>query len=370
MRRNKITCIICQGFNHYFDVPKVVGRKPATHRTAIVIKMMDFDDEWDVYDAMFWRIVQRIALDLNASIRIQHPESGADEMQSLEELRSWQKQQAATDSEFVIDMPTEIRFFNGDGLLCLMTLEDWSATDKIEPYSCSYTFSFYSDKKGVDESINDSITTQLSHEEKVGEIITFHECNSPKWYWPLLNIFRGDAFFYCAGLGVLAVFAIVMIIISPSPATYNKMAQARRFLKKARTVLLAADGKTMTPSFAEWRMTQGIASSNVPLAVLICKYCKEYSRLSGHQPLGIREIDGAERLIDPWGNPYNAGMLRSFQNENTRMALVVLSVHGIVMWSSGPNGINEEGEGDDIFELPRSQWQMSHARYDGNGNAP
>ena len=80
----------------------------------------------------------------------------------MEELRAWQKQQDATDPEFGIDVPTEIRFIKGDDVLCLMTLEDWSDIGKVEPYSCSYTFSFYSYREKVHALINDSIVAQLS----------------------------------------------------------------------------------------------------------------------------------------------------------------------------------------------------------------
>ena len=125
MNNNKLACVICRGFNKFVEAPKVDGKTTATSRTAIVVKKSDFYDEWDVYDAMFWRIVQRITFDLDATIKIRCPESESMEMKSLEELRAWQKQQAATDAEFGIDVPTEIRFIKGDDVLCLMTLEDW-----------------------------------------------------------------------------------------------------------------------------------------------------------------------------------------------------------------------------------------------------
>jgi len=130
----------------------------------------------------FWRVIQRIALDLDASISIRHSESKTGEMQSLEELRTWQKQQTEKDLEFGIDVPTEIRFLRDGRLLCLTSLEDWSDIGKPEPYSLSYTFSFYSYEKEIDESINNSIAAQLSQDEEVGGFRTFQECNSPKWY--------------------------------------------------------------------------------------------------------------------------------------------------------------------------------------------
>lgn len=211
MNKSKLICVICRGFNKFFDAPKADGRTPVTFRTAIVIKKRDFYDEWDVYDALFWRIIQRITIDLNASIRIICPESETGEMQSLEELRTWQKKQAASDPEFGMDVPTEIRFMKGTSILCLMTLEDWSDIGKVEPYSCSYTFSFYSYEKEIDESINGSIKAQLSNEEEVGEIRTAQECTSPQWYWSIFAMIKSDKFLICVGLSVLVVIALVMI---------------------------------------------------------------------------------------------------------------------------------------------------------------
>ena len=50
---NKLACVICRGFNKFFEAPKVDGKTTATSRTAIVVKKSDFYDEWDVYDAMY-----------------------------------------------------------------------------------------------------------------------------------------------------------------------------------------------------------------------------------------------------------------------------------------------------------------------------
>ena len=126
VNKSKLICVICRGFNKFFDAPKAYGERLVAFRTAIVIKKHDFYDEWEVYDALFWRIVRSVARGLNASIRIRCPESESGEMHSLEELRDWQRDQTAIDSEFGIDVPTEILFLQDDNLLCLMSLEDWS----------------------------------------------------------------------------------------------------------------------------------------------------------------------------------------------------------------------------------------------------
>ena len=38
MNKSKLICVICRGFNKFFDAPKADGRTPVTFRTAIVIK--------------------------------------------------------------------------------------------------------------------------------------------------------------------------------------------------------------------------------------------------------------------------------------------------------------------------------------------
>jgi len=59
---NNLTCMICSGFNIFFDVPKIDGMSNATYRMAVVIKKRNVDDEWEVYDSLFWRMVQRLSM--------------------------------------------------------------------------------------------------------------------------------------------------------------------------------------------------------------------------------------------------------------------------------------------------------------------
>ena len=108
-------------------------------------------------------------------------------------------------------------------------------------------------------------------------------------------------------------------------------------------------------AFIDWRDTRNITQTNDPLVAQICEYCKKYSEQSG-KPVRTHVIDGVEHLVDPWGNPYNADMLYRFHDEGIRKSLRDYTVGGIVLWSSGPNGINENGGGDDIFELSRKTW--------------
>lgn len=52
------------------------------------------------------------------------------------------------------------------------------------------------------------------------------------------------------------------------------------------------------------------------------------------------------RLLDPWKHPYN--VVANWKGDG-EIVVGTKRVHaGVVVWSNGPNGINEFGDGDDI----------------------
>ena len=51
---------------------------------------------------------------------------------------------------------------------------------------------------------------------------------------------------------------------------------------------------------------------------------------------------------DPWGNCYNVIVADKF----SMLSFGALSCGDLIIWSSGPNGINENGQGDDIVGQP------------------
>lgn len=61
---------------------------------------------------------------------------------------------AKEDSEFEENTPSEITFLKGGVPICLMMLEDWSDIGKIEPYTASYTYSFYCCDANMDMMIS------------------------------------------------------------------------------------------------------------------------------------------------------------------------------------------------------------------------
>ena len=64
---------------------------------------------------------------------------------------------------------------------------------------------------------------------------------------------------------------------------------------------------------------------------------------------------------DPWGNFYNVLVADEFANARFRN----LTGRNLIMWSSGPNGINENGQGDDILDGEESCWEKKC-----NGDVP
>jgi hypothetical protein len=205
---------ICHGFNNYFEPPKFIGEHLVMLRTAVVIKKRDFYDEWDVYDDLFWRMVVAMTTEMADAYRIKVTDQTAPAFNSISELRAWQALQKETDSEFVPDPPAEIDLISAGTPICHMEFEDWSDIGKVEPYSCSYTFSFYSHDVNVNEKIGNELQKFLSSEKAISGIFEVYEVPQPKWYWPLVNIARRPNFFIYAMFSLMALAAIIVIITS------------------------------------------------------------------------------------------------------------------------------------------------------------
>lgn len=324
-------------------------------RTAIVLKKRDFFDKWNVYDGLFWRMVERVSVDISDKIRIKTLDEETPIFNSLSEFRAWQSQQKLSDSEFVIEPPSEMEFYSKGCLVCLMKFENWSDIVKHEPYACSFTFSFYSDNLRVNYRIGESLQAFLSATPEISRTTNIKESPAPKWYWPLIDTLKSDKYFIYGIVSLMAVSTAVIIFLSPPPSTYNKIDQCRRLLQRVRYILLALDGNATDMAFINWRDVRNVVQTNETLAAQICEYCKMHSKRGG-RPIRTCVVDGVELLADPWGQPYNVGMLCHFDDESIRKRFRDYTIGGIVLWSSGQNGIDEKGGGDDIFESSRKLW--------------
>lgn len=206
MKQDKINTCICRGFNGNFDIPLIGDGSRAKFRTAVVLKKINHNDDWEVYDGLFWRIVQKVSDRLSAELEIRCAVSG---LESVESLLQWRKLQAEYPEEG-IDTPVEINFVRGEKPVCVMKHEDWSDVGKIEPYAISYTYSFYSLNSAIDNAIAESIRVRLLESEEVGKVEKCVERSAPKWYWSIVNSVDSTSLFIYISLGLMAVAFIVI----------------------------------------------------------------------------------------------------------------------------------------------------------------
>ena len=81
-------------------------------------------------------------------------------------------------------------FFDQEGHKVLMTLENWCDIGTIEPYACSYTFSFYSYDADINLKLTKVIVSLLKGKSKNCELSFFKERDYPQWYWPIVSFLR------------------------------------------------------------------------------------------------------------------------------------------------------------------------------------
>jgi len=94
-------------------------------------------------------------------------------------------------------------------------------------------------------------------------------------------------------------------------------------------------------------------SSTNKIAFRVGAFCERVNQISKMR-IGenifcvVASSDGNERVIaDRWGTPYNFISVEERQRNNWD-ALKYSEVSNVVMWSSGPNKINEYGTNDDV----------------------
>lgn len=157
---------------------------------------------------------------------------------------------------------------------------------------------------------------------------------------------------------VLAVACIVILlipaIVSNGYTPSGKLGVCQRKLWLIRDWLREGESQVGVP-FGEWQ--ERYKDLGLSLKGLMCEYCQQsYRRFGdfGKDVVPCRKAGGEWRFIDPWGNEYNIDRIDSLDSSvNRNRTLRIISVGGFVVWSSGPNGIDERGVGDDLFEMPR-----------------
>ncbi len=175
-------------------------------------------------------------------------------------------------------------------------------------------------------------------------------------------IFDYARFFCIIFVGMVACWLVSQVFTIATTSPFNKRFHCWQSLKEIRIVLLSHKRSGTGVPFLDWQREHDRILSHESLTAQVCAYCKEYAKRVKGVVFKIRNVDGFELLIDPWGRPYNVDMLSRFTDEEIKKGLKDYTTGGVVVWSSGPNGINEYGNGDDILERPRSKMRMRGSR--------
>ena len=161
-------------------------------------------------------------------------------------------------------------------------------------------------------------------------------------------------------LMILAMFILGALNVPYS--TPGKRTICRHELSNICTILLAGD-VVMGDSFMSWR-DNDTNTSKRNIAEQAGRYCYEFSMRKGQKIFSFDNGTGC--LVDPWGNPYNMDLFDKLCVLKSNPSIRQFAIDKYIIWSSGPNGINEGGEGDDIFELPRKLWGQNSAKMEYN----
>jgi len=94
--------------------------------------------------------------------------------------------------------------------------------------------------------------------------------------------------------------------------------------------------------------------SNVPSNVVGEVFCERIGAHFTNGWVNVSQVGGKWVWIDDWGHPVNIVRLSKDVLKEHRY-LRYSRVAGASMWSNGPNGVNELGEGDDVvlYRYPR-----------------
>jgi len=173
--------------------------------------------------------------------------------------------------------------------------------------------------------------------------------------------FEGARFLGVVILGVAVCWILSQLCTVATSSPFNQGFQCWVALIEIRKVLYSHEKGNDKITFCEWRRDRDKSCKSESLATQICGYCKEYASRGTGLKFKIRKVDGVDVLIDPWGSPFNVDKLTRFPSKDIRDALLECSPDGIAIWSSGPNGINEYGDGDDMLVVPKS-WIRTRKR--------
>lgn len=149
---------------------------------------------------------------------------------------------------------------------------------------------------------------------------------------------------------VLLVGTVLLIssLIPPITPT-SKVGECRRSMTLIRHILvsdnIAIGGDTFLVKLQKCPTRDLVAS-----ATQMVNYCTEYSRQIGKEIFLFGNTTNGFSILDVWGSPYNVDFSTNVPMFIKNEALQDYTVGPFIIWSSGPNCIDERGEGDDVFE--------------------
>jgi len=134
---------------------------------------------------------------------------------------------------------------------------------------------------------------------------------------------------------LLAAAAVLLVIVSVIPPRVNPVGLTRHIIEECND--------------RETEIRERIMRSNLPpridlafgVAFKETNY-KEIKTSVGSDPL----------VLDAWGHPVNIVARTNLPEGDLLANSLRAKTNSIIIWSSGPNGVNEYGHGDDIVAEP------------------
>lgn len=143
-------------------------------------------------------------------------------------------------------------------------------------------------------------------------------------------------------LGFIVVLVVVAAIIPIEP----KVRPPAKTKAAIELILYEADMRGVADGEGLRKLLNG-ATDSVAINRAIAAWAMADTNLASRVSVIRVSTDGL--ILDGWGRPLNFA-LRSAEVPRISPALLNQSeTSGLIIWSSGPNGANEFGRGDDIF---------------------
>ena len=169
-------------------------------------------------------------------------------------------------------------------------------------------------------------------------------------------------------LGILTLLVMTTTLIICSPwlfIRYEINSKTTEVQTEIDAFLMAVNAFTIHYHGRDHEVIKNLFPSNtlgaIPTSVLLSNLSGKNSFISTNfNRINFKTIDEKrirnDEYIDLWGNPYNFIFDSREQIIPNNHEHPISTPIRLLMWSNGPNGINEWGKGDDICEEVKSQY--------------